>query len=577
MSDTPMQPVPGDDERLNLPATRGSALDTRSRGRDLALDLLEEPAKADPDEIDLMAYWRILRKRRGLVAACVAGCLLLALLLTMMTTPLYRATAVLQMEKQSQQIVQGGELTGPGYGWDPEFLATQVGLLKSQALAERVVDDMGIDQATLKGLRPPGWTQRVKALVSPGSRKPQEDGEEAAAEPDAAAPAQDEEAIRKIATGMVRGGLSVQPQPNTRLVSVSFVSTEPRFAANVANATADGFIASEIERRFGASSYAKKYLEEQLSIAKGKLEDNERALVEFAQQESLVDTGDGRSLVGRNLVDLNASLAEAQAQRIRAQARWQQASGSAALPQDVLASSLVPGLRQQLAELRRRYQEKLQVFKPDYPEMQQLQGQITELERQVAAEQNNARTSLRTEYDAAISRENMLKAQLAALRDESLDTDSRSIQYNILRREADTSRQLYDSLLQRYTQIAVASEVRPNNISVVDRAQGPGGPFKPSLFYNLAIALLLGVMLGVALALLLEFLDDTLKTPEDIEADFMRWLDRGEARRMAELMATGSKTDKDRAAELIGHLNRYGRCPFGRAQRLQGGGGEVPP
>ena len=124
----------------------------------------------------------------------------------------------------------------------------------------------------------------------------------------------------------MRGGLSVQPQPNTRLVSVSYVSTEPRFAAKVANAAVDGFIASEIERRFGASSYAKKYLEEQLSIAKGKLEDNEKALVKFAQQESLVDTGDGRSLVGRNLTDLNTSLAGAQAKRIRAQSRWQQGS-----------------------------------------------------------------------------------------------------------------------------------------------------------------------------------------------------------------------------------------------------------
>ena len=527
MSDNLLPPHTGDDSHdpRHLPARSGTGLVRHTERQALSLDLLDEPRR-DPDEIDLLAYWRMLVKRRWLVLSCVGGALLLALLATLVSTPLYRATAVVQIEKQSQQIVQGGDLAMPSYGWDPEFLATQIGLLKSQALAERVADDLGVDQATLDSLRPPSWLQRLKSLVSPGQPAEVVDGEDALAGAGAADDAEQAdpqrpelapEMLRNRAIGLVRGGLAIQPQPNTRLVSVSFTSTEPNFAARAANAVVDGYIASEIDRRFGASSYAKKYLEEQLSIAKGKLEDNERALVEFAQQESLVDTGDGRSLVGRNLVDLNASLAEAQAQRIRAQARWQQASGSAALPQDVLASSLVPGLRQQLAELRRRYQEKLQVFKPDYPEMQQLQGQITELERQVAAEQNNARTSLRTEYDAAISRENMLKAQLAALRDESLDTDSRSIQYNILRREADTSRQLYDSLLQRYTQIAVASDVRPNNISVVDRAQVPGGPFKPSLFYNLAIALLLGVMLGVALALLLEFLDDTLKTPEDIE------------------------------------------------------------
>ena len=527
MSDNLLPPHTGDDSHdpRHLPARSGTGLVRHTERQALSLDLLDEPRR-DPDEIDLLAYWRMLVKRRWLVLSCVGGALLLALLATLVSTPLYRATAVVQIEKQSQQIVQGGDLAMPSYGWDPEFLATQIGLLKSQALAERVADDLGVDQATLDSLRPPSWLQRLKSLVSPGQPAEVVDGEDALAGAGAADDAEQAdpqrpelapEMLRNRAIGLVRGGLAIQPQPNTRLVSVSFTSTEPNFAARAANAVVDGYIASEIDRRFGASSYAKKYLEEQLSIAKGKLEDNERALVEFAQQESLVDTGDGRSLVGRNLVDLNASLAEAQAQRIRAQARWQQASGSAALPQDVLASSLVPGLRQQLAELRRRYQEKLQVFKPDYPEMQQLQGQITELERQVAAEQNNARTSLRTEYDAAISRENMLKAQLAALRDESLDTDSRSIQYNILRREADTSRQLYDSLLQRYTQIAAASDVRPNNISVVDRAQVPVGPFKPSLIYNLAIALLLGVMLGVALALLLEFLDDTLKTPEDIE------------------------------------------------------------
>ena len=520
MSDHLLPPHAGDDSHdpRHLPARSGTGLVRHTERQALSLDLLDEPRR-DPDEIDLLAYWRMLVKRRWLVLSCVGGALLLAVLATLVSTPLYRATAVLQIEKDSQQIVQGGDVGGSGFGWDPEFLETQIGLLQSRALAERVADDLAVDQATLDSLRPPGWLQRLKSMVSPDPVATGTDDaiatDDGQVEPDQ--PQADPEVLRNRAIGIVRGGLGVEPQPNTRLVRVSFTATEPGFAARAANAAVDGYIAAEVDRRFGASSYAKKYLEEQLSIAKGQLEDNERALVEFAQKESLVDTGDGRSLVGHNLVDLNASLADAQAQRIRAQARWQQSSGSAALPQDVLASSLVPGLRQQLAELRRRYQEKLQVFKPDYPEMQQLQGQMAELERQVAAEQNNARASLRTEYDAAIARENMLKAQLAALRDESLDTDSRSIQYNILRREADTSRQLYDSLLQRYTQVAAASGVRPNNISVIDRAQVPHGPFKPSLVFNLAIALLLGVLLGVALALLLEFLDDTLKTPEDIE------------------------------------------------------------
>ena len=525
MSDRSLPP-PSDDEndRRNLPAMREGALATRPGGRqDLSLDWFEDASQSDPDEVDLMAYWRILVKHRWTVAACVAGCLLLALLVTLLSTPMYRATAVVQIEKPSQQIVQGGEVVMPGFGWDPDFLATQVGLLKSQALAERVVDDLDVGQATLDSLRPPGWTQRLKALVSPGSRKDAADtveaqnGEEGeVGEGGAKAAAPSPEMVRKWATGIVRGGLSVQTQPNTRLVNVSFVSTEPRFAAQVANAAVDGHIAAEIDRRFGANSYAKKYLEEQLSIAKDKLAGNEKALVDFAKQESLVNTGDGRSLVGHNLSDLNSSLADAQARRIRAQSRWQSGSGGT-LPSDVLAGSLVPALRQQQADLRRRYQELLQKFKPDYPEMQQIQGQMDELGRQITAETAAARASLRAEYTAAQAEENMLKGQLASLRTETLDTDSRSIQYNILRREADTNRQLYDSLLQRYTQIAAASDVRPNNISVIDRAQVPVGPFKPSLILNLAIALLLGTVLGLCLAILLEFVDDTIKLPEDVE------------------------------------------------------------
>ena len=507
-------PFPANGDRDKLPVNHNAGPARPGGGSELSLDLLDD-GRRDPDEIDLLAYWKILVKRRWLIVSCVAGLLLLALLLTLLTTPRYRATAVIQIEKQSQQIVQGGDLAGPTYGWDPEFLATQIGLLKSQALVERVADDLDIDQATLDGLRPPGWLARLKSLVSPGAVGPRAAAGEQA--PAAAASAADEERLRATAVALVRGGLSIQPQPNTRLVSISHVSTDPRFAARVANAVADGYIASEIDRRFGASSYARKYLEEQLSIAKDKLEQNERELVEFAQQESLVDVGQGQSLVGRNLADLNTSLADAQAERIRAQSRWQQAGSGKTLPQDVLATTLVPSLRQQLAELNRRYQEKLQVFKPDYPEMQQIQGQMNELKRQIDAEYAAARNSLRADYDAAMAHEHMLKSQLAALRDETLDTDERSIRYNILRREADTSRQLYDSLLQRYTQISAASDVRPNNISIVDRAEPPGGPFKPSLLYNLAIALLLGAMLGVALALLLEFLDDTLKTPEDIE------------------------------------------------------------
>ncbi|HET6397336.1 MAG TPA: polysaccharide biosynthesis tyrosine autokinase [Pseudoxanthomonas sp.] len=495
---------PLDDGASRLPANGDAQVPAVVPARNaLLLDVQRD--ERDEDAIDLLAYWHIIAKRRWLILGVLAGVVAAALMVTLMATPIYRATAVLQIERHAQQVVQTE--MGIPTGSDPEFLTTQIGLLKSRALAERVADDLDLTQANLDRLDPPSWIARLMSVVRPQS-EPAATAQAADADP---------ESGRRAAADIIQGSLTVAPQPRSRLVNIHFDSPDPRFSARAANAVADGFIASELERRFGASSYAKTYLEEQLKLAKSRLEDAERKLVEFAQKENLVNTSDGRSLVGQNLVDLNASLAEAQAQRIRAQSRWSQVQSSNALPQDMLGGSIVGALRQQRADAQRVYQEKARVFKPEYPEMQQLQSQIQELDRQIGAEIAEVRRSVKAEYDAAVRHENLLQAQLAALRNETLNTDGRSIQYNILKREADTSRQLYDGLLQRYKEVGVAGDVRPNNISVIDRAQVPLARFKPNLTLNLAVGLLLGLIAGVAVAFALEFLDDTIKTPEDVE------------------------------------------------------------
>ena len=509
MSNDNLPAGPADDgSRLpaRLDPTASQALAPYRSSNTLALDLQEE--RRDDDEIDLLAYWRILVKRRWLVLGILTGVVALALLKTLMATPIYRATSVLQLEKAGTQVVQveGIQPDSDRYGWDPDFLQTQYELLQSRSLAERVADELNLDQAALDRLNDPGWLGRMLALLRPKSKTESAD----TALADAAKQL-------RAAAGVVSGGLSVEPVRNSRLVRINYDSPSPEFSARVANAIADGFIASGLERRFGASSYAKTYLEDQLKLVKAKLEQSERKLVAFAQQEGLVSTGEnGQSLATQNLTQLNAALANAQDQRIRAQARWRQAS-SGAMPADMIGNSSIRPLQQQRAQLQGQYQLKLQTFKPDYPEMQQLKGQIDELARQIAAENGSVRASVRAEYEAAAAQERMLMSQIATLRTEALDVDGRSIQYNILKREVDTNRELYDGLLQRFKEVGVAGDVRSNNISIIDRAEVPGWRFKPNLMLNLAIGLLLGGMLGVLVAFLLEFLDDTLKTPDDIE------------------------------------------------------------
>lgn len=512
MNDPTPETGPGDEER-RLPARQDEPHRQQMRpalpgGGALSVDLLDEKRSDDGDEIDLLAYWRILVKRRWLVLSILGGVVALALLATLMATPIYRATAVLQLEKEGQQVVQvEGVQPGGDSGWDPDFLTTQYELIRSRSLAERVANELNLTEAALERISAPGWTSRMLALLRP---KAKEAPTEAETKVDAASQL-------RTAASVVRGGLSVEPVRSSRLVKIHYDSPSPQFSARVANAISEGFIASGLERRFGASSYAKTFLEDQLKLTKAKLEQSERQLVAFAQKENIVNTGEGgQSLATQNLTQLNAALAAAQDQRIRAEARWRQAS-SGAMPADMIGNSNIRPLQQQKAVLQGTYQQKLQTFKPDYPEMQQLKGQIDELNRQIAQETGGVRASVRAEYSAAAAQERMLMNQIAALRTQALDVDGRSIQYNILKREVDTNRELYDGLLQRFKEVGVAGDVRSNNISIIDRAEVPSGRFKPSLFRNLAMGLLLGSMLGVLIAFLLEFLDDTLKTPDDVE------------------------------------------------------------
>lgn len=500
-------PVEPTGEPSRLPVRRDAALPVPARPGALTVDMLADDRRDDRDEIDLLAYWRILVKRRWLVLGVLAAVAAAALLATLMATPIYRATAVMQIDNEEQNVVQVGGVAAQGA--DPQFLTTQYELLKSRSLAERVADELALDQAALERLNRPGWLDQVKTLVRPAPTPAQTPAADAASG----------EATLRAATGTVQRGLVVEPVRNSRLVRLHFDSPVPAFSARVVNAVAEGFIASGLERRFGASSYAQTYLEEQLALTKSRLETSERELVAFAQRENLVSSTEGQSLAGQNLSELNSSLAAAQSQRIRAQARMRQAQAArgAALPADMLAGSIVRQLQGQRADLQGQYQQKLQVYKPDYPEMLQLKGQIDEVDSQITAELANVRASVRAEYDAAISQEQLLLSQLSSLRTAALDVDGRSIQYNILRREVDTNRQLYDGLLQRFKEVGVAGDVRSNNISIVDRAQVPTWRFKPSLTRNLAIGLLLGLLLGVLLAFVLEFLDDTLKTPDDVE------------------------------------------------------------
>ncbi|MGE0212493.1 MAG: GumC family protein [Parvibaculaceae bacterium] len=445
-------------------------------------------------------YLRILIKRRWVIVGVVSGACALAFFISMVMTPLYTATARVQIDRQIAKVVEGADVS-PTEDTSVDFLQTQYELLRSRSLAQRVVAKLNLVEEPKDG----GSGLSLSSLF--GWLSPQEAAPEESRLSDKERDAID--AILRRTT--------ISPVKNSRLVDIHYVSADPVKAQRVANAIAEGFLASNLDRRIDASSYAKTFLEDQLQQLKLKLEDSERTMLQFAQDQRIITIGDS-ALVDTSLGVTNTSLSTITAERVKNETAWKQAQSTDGLGlSQVLASKVIQTLREQRASLLSEYQEKLNTFKPNYPAMVQLQNRIGELNRQIDIEVQAIKDSIRAAYEASLAQEQIVAGQVDTLKRESLDTQKRSIQYNILKREVDTNRSIYEGLLQRYKEIGVAGGVGTNNISIVDKADLPTGPSSPRTLLNLLIAFVLGLVGGVGGALLMEFLDDSVKSPEDVE------------------------------------------------------------
>jgi succinoglycan biosynthesis transport protein ExoP len=430
---------------------------------------------------------------------------------TYLTTPVYRASTTLQIDAEEAHIVQYEQVAPTQQtGWDTsEYMRTQQEVLQSRATAERVVNELNLTEHPAFN-KPPepsfmaAWLPWLKQdkVVAP-----------AAASGDALS------ARTRAVVGAVQGGLSVEPVGNSRLLRLHFDSTDAKLAAEVANSVASVFINLNLARRLDATSYAKTFLQDRLQQIQAKLEESEKALVAFARKEELVKADDKSDSIDTQVLQgFTAALTQAQQDRIRAESLYNSIQGTAieALP-EVMDNKTIQDLKERKSKLETDYQEGLKVYKPAYPKMQQIAGQIAEIDTMIGAETQNVRAAIKARYEAAKAQETALTAKLQESRHDILGVQDRSIQYNILKREVDTNRQLFEGLLQRLKEVGVAGGVGTNNISVIDKAEVPTSPFTPNPRRNLMIAVFLGLFGGVGLAFLFEHLDDTIKLSDQLE------------------------------------------------------------
>lgn len=454
-------------------------------------------------------YLRIALRWRYVIIGITAACFLIGLIATLLMTPKYTATATVEISREADKVTDFQGVQRDAGIADQEFYQTQYGLLKARSLSERVamqlrlVDDPRFFELFGVTSDKPAFQISNGRYLAGGRAERQ-----------------------RVAGAILRKNLSVNPTRLSRLVDIAFTSPDASFSAKVANAWADNFIQTNLERKTQATSYGRNLLQRQLGQAKERLDESQRQLVTYASAQQIINlpaqgAGNGvgapeRSIVADDLAALNSALAQATADRIQVEARYQQA-GRAGASTEALRNVAINYLRQRRAELAAEYQRLMVQFEPEYPTAKAIQSQINQLDRSIAREEGRVSGSLQADYREAQERESALRAKVDQLKSSYLDLRRRSIQYNIYQQEVDTNRALYDGLLQRFKEIGVAGGVGINNVAVVDAADVPQKPSSPRLLINLIVALLAGLGLGALAAFSLEQIDEAIADPAEVE------------------------------------------------------------
>jgi len=471
----------------------------------------------NPEDIDFREYWYVLLKRRWTILTFFVIVVVAVTVGTLLQTPIFRSTATVQIERDVSQVLQFKDAAPEERTAEKDFYVTQYELLKSHSLAQRVIEELHLNQAHMGDQV--SFRTWITSLFFKNKSQTKVTSEELASK---------DEIARIASIKRFLGNLTIEPVRNSRLVKISYDSPSAKLSADAANSVAENFIKINLEKKFQANAYAKKFLEDRIAEVKVKLEEAERAQVDYARTHKIftlesgpAQKGETRSATttsGQNMQEFNSALIKLQQDRIKAEAIYNQVKNnkSAGLPQQ-LENELIKSLKQERAKREADYQDKLKTFKPGYPAMQQIRAQIDELTEQINQESENIRQSIRIAYETAKANESMISSKLDTSREDLLDVQGRSIQFNILRRDADTNRQLYEGLLQRLKEVSASEGNASNNIMVVDHSEIPAGKYKPDLKINLLIALFIGLFGGVGLAFLFEQMDNTFKNIAQIE------------------------------------------------------------
>ena len=497
-----------DAARVPHPAVTGGSVTPPQRVTKTPVEVPEPPS-----EFSLREYWRVLHARRGTIAWAAALSLGAALAFNYVITPTYRARATLQIDREEPNIAELDE-SFRRLPEHPDYLETQYKVLKSRALGRRVITKLDLHRRAEFRVRLDSGTGAASAAKAAAIA--QVPGADAAAGETSDAG----EAVHPAIVEEYLDHLGVHPAKGTRLVDVAFESVDPALAASVVDTLSEEYIEHNLEAKWNATQKASSWLQQQLSTLQAALEASESELADYAARHSILFVEERKNITTEKLAQFESSLTSAEAERIQEQSRAMLVQ-DAAERGDELPGSLTSELYQQfqatLTGLKREHSQLLVTFARGYPRVQRVQRQIEELEAALAAERKRILDSVTESYQLASRREELLRQEVLNQRALVNRLSDDFIQYDILKRDAESNRQLYEGLLQRLKEAGVSAGLRASNIAILDRAELPEQPYRPKQLLNAALGLFGGLLIGAAVAFMQEHMNTRVRTPEEVE------------------------------------------------------------
>jgi polysaccharide biosynthesis transport protein len=443
-----------------------------------------------------MPYLRLMIRRKWIIAGCLLLGMAAGIVALALQTPIYEARVSMEVQNFNQEFLDVGKVDPTTVNYEADsYLQTQIKMIQSDGLLDRVVL-----KVPFRGQNADAWPADRPSFLGKLFPKTQ-------AKP---------QTPREKAIRLALSDLRVRGSGMTRLIEVYCDGIDPQFAADFCNTLATEYLQQSLEVRWNSAERVTNWLTEQLAGMKKNLEGSEDKLNQFTRSMGMISASDRDNVAALRLTQLQDEMLRAQADRVMKQSKFELLSTSAreSLP-EVLDDVSLRDYQMRFVELRRQYAELSASLTANHPQVKKVEAQLRELDAAFTARRSNIIARIRNEYETACRREALLGNAYAAQAKLVSEQTTKNMQFTALKRDVDTTREMYDSMLRRFKEAGVAAAMRVSNIRVVDQAKPPEFPSRPNRSLNLGLGLTGGLLFGLGFVFFRENLDSRLNGPGD--------------------------------------------------------------